>query len=191
MKIYVATTNLHKVEEIRRILHTIDVQLEVVPKKVLVEEDGESFFENSIKKAYYYGTILNLPVVADDSGLVIDSLGGFPGVKSARFLEGKSYKEKMLAILEKLKSCSRRNARFVCVATFFDPEQGILLSAEGVIEGRIAEKIMGNNGFGYDPIFIPEGYDITFGEMPSKVKDEISHRSRAVRKLFRMINKIY
>jgi XTP/dITP diphosphohydrolase len=189
-KIYIATTNNHKIEEIKKILEDFEIEIEQSPKKIEVEEDGKTFIENSVKKAYYYANILDAPVIADDSGLVIDYLGGFPGVMSARFLEGKSYEEKMNEILKKLNNASDRSARFVCVASFYDPTEGILISAEGVIEGKIAWEIRGNGGFGYDPIFIPKGYDKTFGELGEEVKREISHRSRAFRKLFSILFKL-
>jgi XTP/dITP diphosphohydrolase len=189
-KIYIATTNNHKIEEIKKILEDFEIEIEQSPKKIEVEEDGKTFIENSVKKAYYYANILDAPVIADDSGLVIDYLGGFPGVMSARFLEGKSYEEKMNEILKKLNNASDRSARFVCVASFYDPTEGILISAEGVIEGKIAWEIRGTGGFGYDPIFIPEGYDKTFGELGEEVKREISHRSRAFRKLFSILFKL-
>jgi len=189
-KIFVATTNNHKIEEIKRILGDLKIEIEQSPKKIDVEEDGKTFMENSVKKSYYYGNTLGAPVIADDSGLVIDYLGGFPGVMSARFLEGKSYEEKMKEILKKLNGANDRSARFVCVASFYDPIEGVLISAEGVIEGKIADEIKGNGGFGYDPIFIPEGYDKTFGELGEEVKRKISHRSRAFRKLFSILFKV-
>ncbi|MDK2885484.1 MAG: XTP/dITP diphosphohydrolase [Thermosipho sp. (in: thermotogales)] len=190
LKIVVATSNDHKVQEIKEILKNFNVEIEKSPKIVEEEEDGKTFLENSVKKAYYYGNVLNMPVVADDSGLIIDYLGGFPGVMSARFMKEKSYEEKMREILRKLNGIKDRSARFVCVASYYDPINEILISTEGVIEGRIANEIRGNGGFGYDPIFIPEGYNKTFGELGEEIKREISHRSRAFRKLFSLILKL-
>lgn len=190
LKIVVATSNEHKVQEIKEILKNFNVEIEKTPKIVEVEEDGKTFLENSVKKAYYFGNVLNMPVVADDSGLIIDYLGGFPGVMSARFMKEKSYEEKMREILKRLNDVKDRSARFVCVASFYDPIDEILISTEGVIEGRIAIEIRGNGGFGYDPIFIPEGYNKTFGELGEEIKREISHRSRAFRKLFSLILKL-
>ncbi|MDN5324332.1 MAG: XTP/dITP diphosphohydrolase [Thermosipho sp. (in: thermotogales)] len=190
LKIVVATSNDHKVQEIKEILKNFNVEIEKSPKIVEVEEDGKTFLENSVKKAYYFGNVLNMPVVADDSGLIIDYLGGFPGVMSARFMKEKSYEEKMREILKRLNDVKDRSARFVCVASFYDPIDEILISTEGVIEGRIAIEIRGNGGFGYDPIFIPEGYNKTFGELGEEIKREISHRSRAFRKLFSLILKL-
>lgn len=190
MEIYIATSNLHKIEEIKQILKNVEYRIKASPKKVEVDENGETFLENSVKKAFIYGNILGEKVIADDSGLVIDYLGGFPGVMSARFMEGKSYIEKMQEILKRMKNAENRSARFVCVASYYDPGDGILISAEGIVEGRIAYDIKGESGFGYDPIFIPDGYDQTFGELGEEIKMKISHRSKALKKLFSLIEKI-
>ena len=188
--IYIGTTNLHKFHEIKDILRDYNVKLEMTPKKIEVEEDGESFYENSVKKAYYYGIELSSPVICDDSGLVIESLNGFPGVKSARFMEGKTYKEKMEELIKRLESFEDKSAKFICVATYFNPKNGILISAKGEVKGNISQEIKGEQGFGYDPFFVPEGYEKTFGELGEKVKREISHRSRAFRKLFSILKKV-
>ena len=187
LRIYIATTNSHKVEEIREIAPEW-TEILPSPEKIEVIEDGETFLENSVKKAIAYGKKLKLPVIADDSGLVIHSLGGFPGVTSARFMEEHSYEEKMKIILRMLEGKDRR-AAFVCSATFFDPQKNLLVSVEDRIEGHIAEEIKGTGGFGYDPFFIPEGYDKTFGEMP-KLKKKLSHRSKAFKKLFSILPRI-
>lgn len=188
--IYVATTNEHKVHEIMDILSDFNLELLKSPKKVDVEEDGKSFFENSVKKAYYYGMELNNPVISDDSGLVINALGGMPGVESARFMEGYSYEEKMKELLRRLQNFNDKSASFVCVATYFNPNSGVLISAQGIVNGTISDNIRGEFGFGYDPFFIPEGYDKTFGELGESVKRQISHRSRAFRKLFELLKKV-
>ncbi|ONN27772.1 xanthosine triphosphate pyrophosphatase [Thermosipho affectus] len=186
--IYIATSNPHKVEEIRIILEGIEVERS--PKNVEVIEDGKSFYENSMKKAYYYGLALNTPVIADDSGLEINALGRFPGVESARFMEGKPYVLKMEKILKMLESKVDRSAQFVCVATYFNPKKGVLISVEGKVEGEISREIKGNFGFGYDPFFIPHGYEKTFGELGDEIKRKISHRSRAFRKLFKILKEV-
>lgn len=185
--LFVATTNDHKVREIMEVAPE-GVTLLPAPQRINVEEDGETFLENSVKKAIAYGKSLGQPVLADDSGLVVYSLNGFPGVFSARFMEEAPYSVKMEKILEMLEGKDRR-AAFVCCATFYDPGSNLLLSVEGKVEGRIAEKIRGCGGFGYDPIFIPDGYDKTFGEAP-ELKKQISHRSRAFRKLFHLLEEI-
>nr|WP_231555976.1 RdgB/HAM1 family non-canonical purine NTP pyrophosphatase [Thermotoga neapolitana] len=186
-RIYVATTNPHKVEEIKEIAPEW-AEILPSPEKIEVIEDGETFLENSVKKAIVYGKKLKSPVIADDSGLVIYSLGGFPGVMSARFMEEYTYEEKMKTILKMLEGKDRK-AAFVCSATFFDFQRNLLVSVEDRVEGYIAEEIRGTGGFGYDPFFVPEGYDRTFGEMP-ELKKKLSHRSRAFRKLFSILSKI-
>ena len=177
MKIVLSTSNPNKVKEISSIVRDI----EWIPRDLKVEEDGKTFEENAVKKAKtayeFYG-----PAVADDSGLEIYALDNFPGVYSARFMEGADYFTKNSKILEMMKDIpgEKRGARFVCVAVYYDGTPHIF---KGVVEGRIAFSIRGDGGFGYDPIFIPEGFDKTFGEMSSSQKDLISHRSRAFRKL--------
>ncbi|AIY86346.1 MULTISPECIES: RdgB/HAM1 family non-canonical purine NTP pyrophosphatase [unclassified Thermotoga] len=187
LTVYLATTNPHKVEEIKMIAPKW-MEILPSPEKIEVVEDGETFLENSVKKALVYGKKLKHPVMADDSGLVIYSLGGFPGVMSARFMEEHSYEEKMRTILKMLEGKDRK-AAFVCSATFFDPVENTLISVEDRVEGRIANEIRGTGGFGYDPFFIPDGYDKTFGEIPH-LKEKISHRSKAFRKLFSVLEKI-
>lgn len=185
--IFVATTNEHKVKEILEVAPE-GVTLSPVPHQIDVEEDGNSFLENSVKKAIAYGNALGQPVLADDSGLIVYALNGFPGVLSARFMGNAPYKVKMEKILEMLKGKDRK-AAFVCCATFYDPHSKLLLSVEERVEGRIAEEIRGCGGFGYDPFFIPDGYDKTFGEAP-ELKKQISHRSKAFKKLFRLLEGI-
>ncbi|MGQ9855838.1 MAG: RdgB/HAM1 family non-canonical purine NTP pyrophosphatase [Fervidobacterium sp.] len=189
MIIYVASKNAHKIFEIRQIVPEF-VKLEPINTELDVEETGETFTENSVIKALDYGKEIHKPVIADDSGLSIDVLGGFPGVMSARYMEGASYVEKMESILQLMRNYEDRKARFVCSATYFNPETNLLLSVEGYVEGTIAYEIRGDKGFGYDPIFIPDGYDKTFGELGEEVKNMISHRSRAFKKLFDLLLKI-
>jgi XTP/dITP diphosphohydrolase len=189
MKIFVASKNEHKVHEIKLVAPDF-VELETIKSELEVEENGETFTENSIIKALEYGKEIHQPVIADDSGLSIDVLGGFPGVMSARYMEGASYVEKMESILQLMKNYEERSARFVCAATYFNPLTNFLISVEGYVEGVICREIRGTQGFGYDPIFIPNGYDKTFGELGEVVKQKISHRSIAFRKLFDLLIKV-
>jgi XTP/dITP diphosphohydrolase len=189
VKIYVASKNKHKIEEIKLVIPEF-VELETGNWEIDVEETGETFIENSIIKALGYGKEIGQPVIADDSGLSIDVLGGFPGVMSARYLEGASYVEKMESILQLMRNYEERSARFVCAATYFNPIKNFLISVEGYVEGTISREIRGNKGFGYDPIFIPKGYDKTFGELGEDVKKHISHRSVAFKKLFDALMKV-
>ena len=149
-----------------------------------VKETGESFIENSILKASYFSKKTDLICLSDDSGLEIDLLNGNPGIYSARW----SGKEKNFDIaikrifkeMEKIKKDWKYNntARFVCCLTLFWPD-GKIYSSKGIVEGEISTKKKGKNGFGYDPIFIPNGYNKTFGEMETKTKMSIDHRSKA------------
>lgn len=186
-----ATRNEHKVEEIRRFVPECVkiVTLRDLRIEAEAEEDGETFTENAIKKAMFYARKANLPTIADDSGLVVDALDGFPGVHSARFMPNASYEEKMKFILKMLESKTNRRARFVCAAAYYDPVGKLIICTEGIVEGQISEEIRGKYGFGYDPIFIPEGFDQTFGELGQE-KHNVSHRYRAFSKLFSLLNDI-
>ncbi|KAF2956435.1 RdgB/HAM1 family non-canonical purine NTP pyrophosphatase [Marinitoga sp. 38H-ov] len=191
MIIYLATNNKHKLEEINEIKpkgFQIKGMFEIL-KNFEVNEDGKTFIENSIKKAIETGRVLRAPVIADDSGLEIDILNGFPGVYSARFMENKTYIEKMKYILKKLENVpyEKRSARFVCSATYYNPKNNTLFSVEGEIKGYISYSILGKQGFGYDPIFIPEGETLTFGQLGQDAKNKISHRKHAFNKLFSLL----
>ena len=149
------------------------------------EETGDTFEENALLKADYYFERLGLPCAADDSGLEVDALNGEPGVLSARYAgPGCSYADNNDKLLSALRGVpeAERAARFVCCAAFSGPEE-IRHAERGTVEGRIAEACRGGQGFGYDPLFIPEGHTQTFGEMPPERKHELSHRGRAFRKL--------
>lgn len=179
MKIILATSNAHKIEEISKI---VGGAVEWKMAGIEVEEDGETYEENSAKKAREAFELYGEPTVADDSGLEIDALEGMLGIRSARFMEGESYRAKNEKILEMLKEVpdEKRTARFRCVAVYYD---GAPHAFEGVIEGKISREIRGENGFGYDPIFIPDGYPITMAELAPALKNGISHRARAFKKL--------
>ncbi|MCS7174218.1 RdgB/HAM1 family non-canonical purine NTP pyrophosphatase [Pseudothermotoga sp.] len=186
-----ATKNKHKMEEIKRF---VPKDLKVVTLDDLgidqeIEENGETFMENASKKAVFYANLSSLPTIADDSGLVIDALNGFPGIRSARFMPGTSYNEKMQMILRMLEGKTNRNARFVCAASYYDPKEKLLVCVEGTVEGHISKEIRGNFGFGYDPIFVPVGFSKTFGELGEE-KHTMSHRYKAFSKLFSILNVI-
>ena len=148
-------------------------------------EDGATFEENALKKARYYGQQFGVACVADDSGLVVDALDGAPGVYSARYAgEGCTYADNNAKLLNALRDTpeSERTARFVCCAALVLPDGRSHIEL-GTVEGRIAAEYRGANGFGYDPVFIPQGHDVTFGEMDPADKHAISHRGRAFRNL--------
>ena len=187
MKIIFATKNENKLKEIREILGS---EYEVISMKeagidIDIVEDGETFEDNAIKKAEEIMKLTNETVLADDSGLEIDFLGGEPGVHCSRFMgEDTPYTEKNKAILERMKSArgSQRSARFVCAIAAAVPDKYTIIDRE-TVEGLIAQEPAGENGFGYDPIFIPENYENTFAQLPAEVKNTISHRARALTKM--------
>jgi len=188
MKIYLVTGNKHKVGEISALAGddwTIVPITSVINNKIKIEEKGDSFLQNALIKVESFKH-LKIPLMADDSGLEIDALGGFPGIKSARFMDGYPYTERMEELLTRLESEENRKARFKCAAVYYHPT-GVMLAAEGVVEGTIAFEIRGARGFGYDPIFVPEGYNMTFGELGEEVKSTISHRATAFKKLFSLL----
>ena len=155
-----------------------------------VEEDGTTFQENALKKARSAARVAGLWTLAEDSGLEIDALGGEPGVKSARYAgEGASYADLVRKVLGLLVAVpeERRTARFRCVMCLIDPA-GKETCFEGRCEGRIAQDARGSAGFGYDPVFIPEGYTQTFAELGLSVKGRISHRARAMEQVIAFLH---
>jgi XTP/dITP diphosphohydrolase len=190
----VATHNRAKAAEIAAILRDAGLDLEVLtladfPEVVLPEETGHTFAENAVAKAKAAAAATGLPAVADDSGLEVDALGGEPGVMSARYggPEGtdRGRYEKVLRLLKEVPDV-RRVARFRCAAAYATLD-GQTLLAEGTIEGRIAHEPAGSGGFGYDPIFIPDGDTRTMAQLTPAEKHAISHRGRAFRALAKLI----
>jgi XTP/dITP diphosphohydrolase len=198
-KILVATTNPGKAAELKAMLD-LDVKwltLADFPDIPEVEEDGATFIENARKKAFGYAGATGLWTVADDSGLVIDALNGAPGIESARFSSEKSADRtlidhkniaKVLRLLEGVPS-EKRTAKFVCSLCLVTPDQ-ILIETQGTLEGRITEKEIGENGFGYDPIFFVPHLKKTVAQLTSEEKNAISHRGSAIRKLKPLLNKL-
>jgi XTP/dITP diphosphohydrolase len=199
-KILVATSNPGKLAEIRAMLGS-DVQwvgLSDFKGIAEIKEDGETFSENARKKALGYAKATGLWTIADDSGLVIDALKGEPGVESARFSRAKSKDRKVVdrkniaKVLTLLKNVPRekRTARFVCCMCLASPPDEwraspvkILIETEGTLEGLITDKEIGENGFGYDPIFFVPGLNKTVAQLTTEEKNAISHRGNALRKL--------
>ena len=149
------------------------------------EETGATFVENAVLKARHYASLSGLLTLSDDSGLEVEALGGAPGVHSARY-GGRDllYPEKMARLLAELAAANTedRRARFKCVIALADPSSGEVNTFDGVCEGRLARAPRGSGGFGYDPVFIPDGHTQTFGELPPEVKQHLSHRARALAK---------
>ena len=191
--IYLATSNKEKIKEVDKILEKLNIKQSVKLRSIFdkikssciyIEENGETFLENSVIKAWKYGKIINKSVISDDSGLNIVALDNFPGVHSSRFMSNSSYEVRMKAILSMMQDIKDRRAYFACAATYYDIENNILVSIEERVYGTIAYDIRGSNGFGYDPFFIPDGYTQTFGELSPEIKNEISHRAKAFNRLF-------
>lgn len=182
----VATRNPGKLEELRQMLADLPFHLYGLNRFsgiVAVPETGESFIENASLKAVGYATQTGLPTLADDSGLEVNALGGAPGVFSARYAgEQASDADRTTRVLAELSSVEApgRGARFVSVIAIASREGQILNVSVGTCVGQIGFVPRGSGGFGYDPIFIPIGYDQTFAEMKPEVKNQISHRARAL-----------
>jgi XTP/dITP diphosphohydrolase len=187
-----ATTNEHKVEEFRTIFRDLPftlLSLRDIQNEMDVEETGTTFAENAILKAQAYARATDMLALADDSGIEIDALGGAPGVYSARFAgRDTSYTERFRLIFERLQNVapSERTARFRCAIALAEPS-GYMRVAEGTIEGVIAESARGENGFGYDPIFLVPEFGKTTAEMTPEEKNRISHRGRAAEAARRLL----
>lgn len=186
-RLLVSTRNAHKVSEIRAILGPdFEISdLSIVPAMPEVEETGTTFEENATLKAVEASLHFEGWVIADDSGLEVDALGGAPGVYSARYAgEGATDAKNNLLLLKNLEGVrgKERSARFRCVIVL--ARAGRKLGAfSGAVEGVIVNEEKGPGGFGYDPLFVPEGYCETFGQLPAEVKNGLSHRARALTKL--------
>lgn len=187
--ILIATKNKGKVGEFKALFNTYNIEiksLDDLERNIPdVEETGTTFKENARLKAEEISALLNCPVIADDSGLVIDALDGRPGVYSARYAgEPRSDKRNNDKVLSELENVSEadRTARFVCVLALAIPGEETLFKT-GICEGSIGFKPVGSNGFGYDPIFIPNGYAQTLAELSNEEKNAMSHRFHALKKL--------
>jgi XTP/dITP diphosphohydrolase len=194
MKLVVATGNIGKIKELHELL--IDLPVELYGLKDFenisdVEETGLTFAENAMLKAESYAVQTGFWTLSDDSGLEVEALGGAPGVFSARYAGETASDEDRIAKL--LKELNRTNdefraARFICAMAIADEKGRKKFLAEGICEGKISLQPQGTNGFGYDPIFIPNGFEQTFGELSSTVKGKISHRARAIAKIIRFLH---
>jgi XTP/dITP diphosphohydrolase len=187
VKLVLATKNSGKVIEFRRILEEFGASdmevlgLDAFPEIGVIEETGNTFEENSLLKARTIARITGLPALADDSGICVDALDGAPGLYSARY-SGKGDAANNAKLLEALKDVADedRGAYFICVAAFVRPD-GFEKVAEGRFYGRILHAPVGDGGFGYDPLFLPEGLDRSSAELSAQEKDAISHRGKAMR----------
>ena len=196
MKIVFATNNQHKLQEIRDILGS---EFEIVSLKdigcdVDIPETGNTLEENAMQKAQYVYDHYNLSCFADDTGLEVEALNGEPGVHSARYAEGTDHDSEanMAKLLRNLEGKDNRKAHFRTVIALIQKQDVCPCGCtsikkvnrfEGIVDGSIATEKHGTAGFGYDPIFVPEGYDKSFAELGESIKNGISHRARAVAKL--------
>lgn len=188
MKLILASKNKHKVEEFRRIL--LPLGWEILPQDTIcpdleIEETGTTFAENAYLKAMGIYRVTGLPTVADDSGLCVDALDGAPGVYSARYAgEGHNSADNNEKLLREMKNVpdEKRTARFVCAICVVFGEDDIV-QCEGTCEGTIAHRLHGENGFGYDPLFMVGEH--SFAELDGSAKDAISHRGRALTALYK------
>lgn len=194
MKVILASKNQHKLTELSAILSQLGFEIALESEYGLdidVEETGTTFEENSFLKADAVMKASGLPVLADDSGLMVDALDGAPGVYSARYGHKASDKERTAYLLENMKDVpeERRGAKFVCVITCLFPD-GRKIVARGECPGAIARAPHGENGFGYDPVFYLPELGMTYAELPSEQKNAISHRARALQDFCRKYQEV-
>lgn len=192
-EIVFASHNEGKIKEIKKLLapYGIKVKSALDMNLPYVEETGKTFEENSLLKSRTIAKLVNMPCLADDSGLCVDALNGAPGVYSARYAPNRDFDkgmEKLLAEMEKSPNKSR-NAHFSCVISLAWPDGQYKVFA-GQVDGKIAFHKMGAGGFGYDPLFVPEGFTSSFAQMSQEEKNKISHRGRAVEKLKDFLNNL-
>jgi XTP/dITP diphosphohydrolase len=192
-ELLIATKNAGKITEIEKLLSGTPFllhNLNEFPHSIEPEESGLTFAENAVLKAKSYALQTGLWSLADDSGLEVDALNGAPGVFSARYAGSQANDEqkyrKLLSELSEI-SIDNRTAQFVCAIALSDENATIQFLAEGVCRGKIAFAPQGDNGFGYDPIFVPDGFSKTFGELAGEIKQEISHRSQALRQIIQYL----
>jgi len=196
MTIVIATRNKGKVKELAKLLgdgdqyvfKSLDDFEEL--SNLEIEETGQTYEHNAALKAKIVAEKTNHVAIADDSGLEVKSLDNFPGINSARWMPG-SDQERNRGLLKKLSGAKTRSAQFVAALCLYDPETKFESCVKGVLKGKIAQSPHGNNGFGYDPIFIPNGFNQTLAELGQETKDKISHRSVAAEKLDQLLTKKY
>jgi XTP/dITP diphosphohydrolase len=186
MKIVLASNNQSKLKEFKEIFKDDTIlSLKDINFNLDIEETGKSFKENAYIKASTIRCYTNLPVIADDSGLEVFILFGKPGINSHRYSVSQTDIDNNLKLLKEMENIENRKARFKTVLCYIDKDH--IFYSEGIVYGKISKELKGENGFGYDPLFIPDGYDLTFGEMPSKFKNKLSHRSRAIKSLRKIL----
>ena len=189
MEIVFATNNPHKLEEINAISKGLGIEFILPPKEFNPEETGTSFEENSYIKAKSANDLTHKMSLADDSGLCVKALNGAPGLYSSRYAG--TQQEKIEKLLSELEGEKNRSAEFVCFMTLLDENGEVLFKTEGKCKGEIITKSKGVNGFGYDPIFLVEGTNLTMAEMPEDEKNKISHRFNALKMVINYLKQNY
>lgn len=187
IKIVFATGNQHKLKEVNEIAKGSGVEFILPPDNFNPIENGKTFEQNSLIKAQEASKVSGSIALADDSGLCVEALGGEPGIHSARY--DTTPQRRIDKLLKNLVDSDNRKAKFVCVMTLTDRDGKILNQEIGECHGKIAKEQFGTNGFGYDPVFEVEGYNITMAQMSEELKNKISHRAKALSKMIRFIQK--
>ena len=186
-KILIATTNSHKLDEIIKIFEGKFMlkSLKEFPDIDEPDEPYETFMENAVHKAKHYAKLTGLSVISEDAGFCVESLDLFPGVYSKRFIDQSGSLENAFSILDqKLQNFENKNAFFNCSAVFYDPSsKDCLIQSEGIVNGKVRFPPAGDYGMAYDHIFVPNGFDKTFSELGMEIKNSMSHRSKAMKKL--------
>ena len=185
MKIVFATGNPHKLQELQQIAGDCGIEFILPPSDFNPIENGKTFEENSYIKALEAAKLSGITALADDSGLCVEALNGAPGIFSARYAE--TQQKRIDKLLTNLQNEHNRMAKFVCVMTLVSPNGEIIFQTKGECNGYITDKQAGTNGFGYDPIFCPEGYDLTIAQLSDEEKNAISHRGNALRKVLEFL----
>jgi XTP/dITP diphosphohydrolase len=192
----IATGNRHKVEEIADILAASALHLLCLADLPAVEEaveDADSFAGNARKKAIHYALATGYPCLADDSGICVDALEGAPGIHSARYAGGAGDDANNRLLLDNLAGvpAESRGAEFRCALCLALPDGSIAVEVEGQVRGRLLDETRGTEGFGYDPLFVPEGHRLSFGQLPPEIKRGISHRTAALRLLRPHLERVF
>ena len=195
MQIAIASKNKGKIREIKSfkndLLKVQWLTFQDFKEFLDIRETGDSFLENAKIKAGELSNRIKKMTLADDSGLIVDALGGDPGVRSSRYAgedaTDKQNRDKLIRELENIEKISDRSARFICSMVLWDPDKGPVFEASGACEGFIGFEEKGSGGFGYDPLFIPSGREKTMAQIGQKEKNRISHRGKALEALYEFI----
>jgi len=185
IKIVFATGNPHKLQEVNEIVQGSGIEFILPPDSFNPVENGETFEENSIIKAQEASRVSCSISLADDSGLCVEALNGEPGIHSARY--DSTPQKRIDKLLKNLAHTDNRKAKFVCVMTLTDKDGNVLNQEIGECRGQIATEQYGTNGFGYDPVFVVDGYGITMAQMSEELKNTVSHRAKALSKMVEYI----